>query len=73
MKYQKLGKTDMTVSIVSMGCWTIGGGPTWGDPDDSESIRQWAIYLEDNDTIEGGLLLDLVPKERLARILRWEE
>lgn len=57
MKYQKLGKTDMTVSIVSMGCWTIGGGPTWGDPDDSESIAAIHAALDAGvnffDTAEG--------------------
>jgi aryl-alcohol dehydrogenase-like predicted oxidoreductase len=38
MEYTKLGKTEIEVSMLSMGCWTIGGGPTWGDPDDADSI-----------------------------------
>ncbi|MEA3430792.1 MAG: YkgJ family cysteine cluster protein [Nanoarchaeota archaeon] len=40
----------------------------------AESIRQWAIYLEDNKTIQGGELKDLVPNnERLKKILSFEE
>ena len=31
MKYQKLGKTDITVSKVAFGCWGIGGGNVWSD------------------------------------------
>jgi len=57
MKYQKLGNTDINVSIISMGCWTIGGGPTWGEPDDTESIATIHAALEAGvnffDTAEG--------------------
>ncbi len=31
MKYQKLGKTDISVSRISFGCWGIGGGNVWSD------------------------------------------
>ena len=31
MKYQKLGKTDLTASVVSFGTWGIGGGSVWPD------------------------------------------
>jgi aryl-alcohol dehydrogenase-like predicted oxidoreductase len=57
MKYAKLGKTDMTISTISMGCWTIGGGPTWGEPDDTESIATIYAALDTGvnffDTAEG--------------------
>lgn len=44
------------------------------DPDDPESIRQWAIYLETHPTIPGGTLSDLVPdKERLGKMLNYSE
>ncbi|MBW3003112.1 YkgJ family cysteine cluster protein [Candidatus Woesearchaeota archaeon] len=43
------------------------------NPSDAESIRQWALYLENNKTIPGGELLDLVDGERLKKILRFEE
>ena len=43
------------------------------DPDDPESIRQWATYLKTHPTITGGELKDIVPdQERLQKILRYE-
>lgn len=57
MKYQKLGKTEMRVSIVAMGCWAIGGGLTWGEQDEKESMAtiRTALDLGVNffDTAEG--------------------
>ena len=31
MKYQKLGNTDIDVSVVSLGAWGLGGGSVWTD------------------------------------------
>lgn len=39
MQYNKLGTTDMDVSAIVMGCWGIGGGYTWGEQDEKESIQ----------------------------------
>ena len=39
---------------------------------DPESIRQYAIYLKTNRTLKGGELKNLVPKERLRKILSFE-
>lgn len=39
MRYRKLGKTDIDISVVSMGTHSIGGGQEWGESDDNESIR----------------------------------
>lgn len=33
MKYQKLGNTDIEVSVVSLGTWGVGGGSVWTDKD----------------------------------------
>ena len=33
MRYQKLGNTDIDVSVVSLGCWALGGGSVWTDKD----------------------------------------
>lgn len=38
MKYRKLGKTDIQVSVVGMGCWAIVGDKTWGPQDEADSI-----------------------------------
>lgn len=39
MKYRKLGKTNILVSQVCMGCWAIGGDKVWGPQADFDSIR----------------------------------
>lgn len=33
MKFQKLGKTDIDVSVVALGTWGLGGGSVWTDGD----------------------------------------
>ena len=33
MKYQKLGNTNIDVSVVSLGTWALGGGSVWTDKD----------------------------------------
>jgi len=38
MQYITLGKTDISVSVVALGTWGIGGW-MWGGADESESIR----------------------------------
>jgi aryl-alcohol dehydrogenase-like predicted oxidoreductase len=38
MKYCKLGKTDLSVSVIAMGCWALAGGATWGAQEEQESI-----------------------------------
>jgi aryl-alcohol dehydrogenase-like predicted oxidoreductase len=39
MEYTKISNSDIEVSRLVMGCWAIGGGYTWGDQNDDESIR----------------------------------
>lgn len=38
MKYRGFGSTDIDISAVVMGCWAIGGGYTWGQQDEKDSI-----------------------------------
>jgi aryl-alcohol dehydrogenase-like predicted oxidoreductase len=38
MKYKQLGKTDMMVSTIALGCWAFAGGDLWGEQDDTDSI-----------------------------------
>ena len=39
MKYVKLGKTDIEVSDLSLGCWSFAGGTYWGSQDENDSKR----------------------------------
>jgi Fe-S-cluster containining protein len=44
------------------------------NPDDPESVRQWAQYLQTHPTIPGGHLHELVPnRAKLQRVLNREE
>ncbi len=57
MKYRKLGRTDIEVSVVAMGCWAIAGGWTWGPQDEADSIATVHAALDVGvnffDTAEG--------------------
>ena len=57
MEYRKLGKTDMSVSAVAMGCWALAGNGTWGPQDDDVSIATVHAALDAGvnffDTAEG--------------------
>jgi aryl-alcohol dehydrogenase-like predicted oxidoreductase len=37
VKYRRLGKSELEVSTVSMGCWAIGGA--WGSVSDADSMK----------------------------------
>lgn len=39
MQMMRVGKTDISVSRISLGTLSIGGESVWGDSDDDESIR----------------------------------
>ena len=57
MQYKQLGRTNINVSVVGMGCWALAGGTVWGEQDDKDSIDtvREAIDLGVNfvDTEEG--------------------
>ncbi len=77
MKYRTLGKTGYEVSEVSFGTWAIGG--SWGDVDDSDSMRALEAALEQGvnffDTADvygdgrSERLLAKLTKEKKQRIL----
>ena len=57
MKLRKLGRTDIEVSTVCMGCWSIVGDETWGPQDDADSLAAIETSLDAGvnffDTAEG--------------------
>ena len=38
MRHKILGQTDLTISVVGLGCWAFAGGTTWGFQSDSDSM-----------------------------------
>ncbi|HZJ88356.1 MAG TPA: aldo/keto reductase [Sphaerochaeta sp.] len=42
----KLGTTDIAIPAYALGTWAMGGGSTWGESDDRESIRTIHQALE---------------------------
>jgi methylglyoxal reductase len=56
MKYKKLGKTDMLLSVVGLGTWSIGGGPSWGDSDYNQSVKAIQAAID-----KGVNLIDTSP------------
>ena len=57
MKFQKLGQTDIDVSIITLGCWAFAGGDLWGEQDEADSIATVHAALDVGvnffDTAEG--------------------
>jgi len=57
VQYRKLGKTDISVSAIAMGCWVLAGDATWGPQDKAESIATVHAALNAGvnlfDTAEG--------------------
>ena len=57
MKYRKLGKTDISVSVVALGCWPFAGDATWGPQEDADSLATVDAALDMGvnffDTAEG--------------------
>jgi myo-inositol catabolism protein IolS len=46
MEYRNLGRTEIVVSAVAMGCWAIAGDWVWGDQDERESIATIRAALD---------------------------
>ncbi|MDR3121998.1 MAG: aldo/keto reductase [Clostridiales bacterium] len=39
MKYVKLGKTDIDISVLALGCWAFAGGYFWGRQEEDDSVK----------------------------------
>ena len=46
MRYRSIGQSDIEVSAVCMGCWSIVGDPTWGHQNRSEAVAAINASLE---------------------------
>ncbi len=57
MQYRQLGRTDMNVSVVSLGCWALAGDAIWGHQEETDSIHTIATAIDCGinlfDTAEG--------------------
>ena len=58
MKFQKLGNTDIDVSVVALGTWGLGGGSVWTD---RESTVEDAKHLLDICHEHGVNYIDTAP------------
>ncbi|HIG26530.1 MAG TPA: aldo/keto reductase [Verrucomicrobiales bacterium] len=38
MEYRQLGNTEISVSVMALGCWTFAGDSTWGEQTEKDSI-----------------------------------
>jgi aryl-alcohol dehydrogenase-like predicted oxidoreductase len=57
MKYRKLGKSDIQVSEISLGCWTMGG-LNWvnGDPNGWADVNEDEVREAINFAIDNGVI-----------------
>jgi len=46
MQYRQLGRTDVRVSTVCMGCWAIADPRSWGPQDESDTMAAVAASLD---------------------------
>jgi aryl-alcohol dehydrogenase-like predicted oxidoreductase len=57
LEYRQLGKTNIQVSVLALGCWPFAGGKYWGNQDDEASIATVHAALDNDinffDTAEG--------------------
>ena len=56
MKYRKIGKTDLEVSEVSLGCWTMGG-LNWvnGNPNGWANVDEDEVIAGIKTALDGGV------------------
>jgi myo-inositol catabolism protein IolS len=57
VRYRTLGKSDLLVSVVAMGCWALAGDATWGPQAEADSVATVHAALDAGvslfDTAEG--------------------
>jgi aryl-alcohol dehydrogenase-like predicted oxidoreductase len=57
VEYRRLGKSNLNVSVIALGCWPFAGGAYWGDQPEKDSIdtvhAALAAGINFFDTAEG--------------------
>ena len=51
MEYRKLGSSNIEVSAICMGCWTIAGGAMWGPQVEAEAILTLHTAVDEGITL----------------------
>ena len=75
MRYQKLGNTDIDVSVIALGTWGLGGGSVWTDRDSTvedtgnllDICREYGINYIDTAPVYGRSEERRVGKECRSR------
>jgi methylglyoxal reductase len=63
MRYQSLGQTELSASIIGLGAWVMGGGAVWGEnPDDGQSVEAIQAAID-----HGINLIDTAPAYGFGR------
>ena len=76
MNYQKLGRSDLNVSVVALGTWALGGGSVWTDRDSTaeeasrllDTVKDFGINYIDTAPVYGtGVSEELLGKALAGR------
>ncbi len=46
MDYRKLGRSNLEVSTICMGCWALAGGALWGEQDEKAAVDALHLALD---------------------------
>ena len=73
MKFQKLGNTDIDVSVVALGTWGLGGGSVWTDKDSTvedakrllDVCHEYGVNYIDTAPVYGCLVRRLREEEKI--------